>query len=426
VGAFIGSGGGLSLYQSEPAYQAAVQSTGTRTTPDVSLVADPVTGAWIADPFNLDPSNPFELVGGTSLSAPSWAALLALVDQGRLAAGQPTLGGGGPTETLQALYLLPQHDYNAITSGSNGYQANAGYNLVTGLGTPIANRLISDLIAYHGPGTTYSGATVAPLQDSSLTSTGGTGGGPINAINVFDSFTVTSAGVDYASTPMFRTVLNAVPDDALLTGSYQPAVNGPIIVTPPLTGLSHGAPIAFSIPAPTTVGPQSGPSSISPMTSAPAYSSASQALAKWGAVSSCVTPQRLQTIRLSGPTNSVVWNAPDLSRRSIGLNFRGDAPSEGHLARVEPAPLAAFSLSTCWDHALMAYLADGEATRGSVTLELNRAMNDGIEDRATSALDSLLMSGIAVALWGAREVRSRIGKPRSFRSNIKLLGLTKP
>ena len=78
VGAFIGSGGGISLYEPEPAYQQGVQSTGSRTTPDVSLVADPATGAWIADPYNLDPSNPFEVVGGTSLSAPAWAGLLAL------------------------------------------------------------------------------------------------------------------------------------------------------------------------------------------------------------------------------------------------------------------------------------------------------------------------------------------------------------
>ena len=49
AGAFIGSGGGISLYEPEPAYQQAVQSTGYRTTPDVSLVADPATGAWIAD-----------------------------------------------------------------------------------------------------------------------------------------------------------------------------------------------------------------------------------------------------------------------------------------------------------------------------------------------------------------------------------------
>ena len=91
AGAFIGSGGGISLYEPEPAYQQSVQSTGYRTTPDVSLFADPATGAWIADPYNLDPSNPFEVVGGTSLSAPAWAGLFALVNQGRAAAGESAL-----------------------------------------------------------------------------------------------------------------------------------------------------------------------------------------------------------------------------------------------------------------------------------------------------------------------------------------------
>jgi Bacterial Ig-like domain (group 3) len=88
AGAFIASGGGLSLYEPEPAYQQGVQSTSSRTTPDVSFDADPATGAWIADPYNLDPTNPFEVVGGTSLSAPAWAGLIALVNQGRAAAGE--------------------------------------------------------------------------------------------------------------------------------------------------------------------------------------------------------------------------------------------------------------------------------------------------------------------------------------------------
>src|SRR5208282_4837643 len=120
AGAFIGSGGGISLYEPEPAYQQGVQSTGYRTTPDVSLVADPATGAWIADPYNLDPSNPFEIVGGTSLSAPAWAGLVALVNQGRANSGESSLNSSSPTDTQQALYSLPQADYNTITSGSNG------------------------------------------------------------------------------------------------------------------------------------------------------------------------------------------------------------------------------------------------------------------------------------------------------------------
>ena len=117
AGATVGGGGGASLYESEPTYQLGVQSTGFRTTPDVSFVADPATGAWVADPYNLSGSNPFEIVGGTSLSAPSWAALIALADQGRAAAGESTLANAAdPTATQEALYSVPAGDYNSVTS----------------------------------------------------------------------------------------------------------------------------------------------------------------------------------------------------------------------------------------------------------------------------------------------------------------------
>ncbi len=196
AGTFIGSGGGISLYEPEPAYQLGVQATGMRTTPDVSLVADPATGAWIADPYNLDPSDPFEVVGGTSLSAPAWAGLVALVNQGRVAVGKSTLNGTSPTDTQQALYMLPQSDFNEISSGNNGYAAGAGYNLVTGLGTPVANLLVPDLVAYQRPGTSYSGSPVAALLDSSLVDTGSTSSGPIDVFSVFDSITVTNAALN--------------------------------------------------------------------------------------------------------------------------------------------------------------------------------------------------------------------------------------
>ena len=88
LGTFIGSGGGLSLYEPEPAYQQGVQSTGSRTTPDVSLRGrSRPPGPGSPTRTTCRPSNPFEVVGGTSLSAPAWAGLLALANQGRVAAG---------------------------------------------------------------------------------------------------------------------------------------------------------------------------------------------------------------------------------------------------------------------------------------------------------------------------------------------------
>ena len=64
VGTFIGSGGGLSLYEPEPAYQQGVQSTGSRTTPDVSFVADPATGA----------GSPIRTTSSTATPSRSWVA----------------------------------------------------------------------------------------------------------------------------------------------------------------------------------------------------------------------------------------------------------------------------------------------------------------------------------------------------------------
>ncbi|MGA7497695.1 MAG: SpaA isopeptide-forming pilin-related protein, partial [Isosphaeraceae bacterium] len=201
LGAAIGSGGGISQFESEPAYQQGVQSTGFRTTPDVSLVADPATGAWVADTYNLGTSNPFEVAGGTSLSAPAFAGLILLANEGRVASGEATLNSVTPTDTQQALYMLPQSDYNSIASGTNGYNANAGYNLVTGLGTPVANLMVPDLIAYHGPGTTYAGPTVSPLQDATLYSNWSNGGGTTNAFNVFSALTATGGGFSGVQSP---------------------------------------------------------------------------------------------------------------------------------------------------------------------------------------------------------------------------------
>ena len=207
-GVSIGSGGGISMYETEPSYQEGVQSTGSRTTPDVSMVADPATGAWVADPFNLSADNPFEVVGGTSLSTPAFAGLVALVDQGRVAAGEATLNGTSATETQQALYSLPQADYNSITTGYNGYTANAGYNLVTGLGTPVANLLVPDLIAYQGAGTSYAGPTVGPLQNATLSGTWDSGGGGTNNVfNVFSAITLGSNEFGQAQAPTAGTLL---------------------------------------------------------------------------------------------------------------------------------------------------------------------------------------------------------------------------
>jgi subtilase family serine protease len=143
------SGGGTSQYELEPAYQRTVQNTGKRTIPDVAFDAAPKTGVAVYDSYD-DPADPWYQVGGTSVGSPCWAGMIALADQIRAAKGRQSLDGA--TQTLPALYALPKRDFHDITQGSNGgFTAGAGYDEVTGLGSPIADLLVLDLAAYGLP-----------------------------------------------------------------------------------------------------------------------------------------------------------------------------------------------------------------------------------------------------------------------------------
>jgi hypothetical protein len=154
------STGGISTVEAAPAYQAGIQlylsaegypSSGYRAVPDVAYDADPNTGVPIYD-TNIGPSGipsplPWSTWGGTSISAPQWAGLIAIADQARVAAGEGTLDG--PSQLLPAIYHIAQTDPNAfqnISTGYNGYNAGPGYNLVNGLGTPNAQYLVPDLV----------------------------------------------------------------------------------------------------------------------------------------------------------------------------------------------------------------------------------------------------------------------------------------
>jgi hypothetical protein len=158
-----GSGGGISSFESEPSYQANAQHTGGRTNPDVSYNANPNTGFAF---FNsVDDGSGFvgwQVVGGTSAGAPQWAALVAIANQGRAAAGKSSLDGS--TGTLPMLYALYNNPtayaaaFNDVTVGRSSFflGAHVGYDGVTGLGSPKAAGVVSALV---GPVTTAAKTT---------------------------------------------------------------------------------------------------------------------------------------------------------------------------------------------------------------------------------------------------------------------------
>jgi hypothetical protein len=165
-----GSGGGISRVQTLPTYQKGVvtQTNGFRGAPDVALLADPDTGAAVYDSWD-SPGSPWAVVGGTSLATPMWAGIIAVANQGRAIAKLPALDG--LTQTLPTLYKMPAADFHDVAAGNNGYAAKAGYDLVTGRGSPVVNKLVADLIGVplYGPpaigavGTFTAAASIAAV-----------------------------------------------------------------------------------------------------------------------------------------------------------------------------------------------------------------------------------------------------------------------
>jgi subtilase family serine protease len=150
-------GGGPSQFEWEPSYQAGVQSSGARTIPDVAYDADPNTGFAIYD--SLDPyvtGGGWDVIGGTSDGTPQWAALLAIANQERAASGLPALHSA-----TADLYQLPIADFHDVTVGSNGFSAGPGYDLVTGRGTPYADRIVHALAS---PGISSVQASARPVE----------------------------------------------------------------------------------------------------------------------------------------------------------------------------------------------------------------------------------------------------------------------
>lgn len=109
------------------ATQGGIFNRAGRGYPDVSAVGDNVVIYNMGAPT---------LIGGTSASAPAFAAILTRINEQRLAANKTTIGFVNP-----ALYAHPEvlHDItvgNNSGCGTTGFAASKGWDPVTGLGTP--------------------------------------------------------------------------------------------------------------------------------------------------------------------------------------------------------------------------------------------------------------------------------------------------
>ena len=196
------TGGGISTVWPIPAYQlvqgypATTNNGGSgtmRNVPDISAVANPLTGVAVYSALN----GGWVTIGGTSVSAPIWAGFYSLVDNATEALGLGPAGFANPnlyTLSQDALVVYPLlHDVldggnGAPTDGSAiGFFAGYGYDNCTGLGSFAGANLLLNLVILP----TLAGTSAPPTPRDLSATTGST--------SVTATWTATKGATGYAA-----------------------------------------------------------------------------------------------------------------------------------------------------------------------------------------------------------------------------------
>lgn len=264
-------GGGASAFFSKPAWQtgAGVPNDSSRDVPDFSLTAAANHDGYMvctsgSSSSDLPCSNGFltssgqpNVFGGTSFVAPTFAGILALVEQ--KLGGTPNVGIGNVGPTLYGLanvanvfhdittgnisVLCTQGTPNCPNGGSIGYSAGAGYDQASGLGSIDVANLV------NGWSTAVPTSSVVGASNAVISTTSVTTSSQLCAVNTATlALTVTVAsGSAGAATYTGQPISSAVPTgtvqvlvDNVPVGSPQPLVNGVANITLSTATISSG------------------------------------------------------------------------------------------------------------------------------------------------------------------------------------------
>jgi len=252
------SSGGQSTIYAKPSWQVCVgvPATNARFVPDISLTAAGHDGYLVIQGHSGTASG-LSSVGGTSASSPSFAGLMALVNQ-------KTATSWGNANTK--FYTLANAQYASggtvifhdVTSGNNsvpgvtGFSCGTGYDAVTGVGTVDANSLVNNFNGAATPdfGISASPTSVSVAQGGSGTSTITTtvSGGFNNAISL------SASGAPAGTTVSFSPTSIAAPGSGSSTmtmsvGASTAAGTYSITVTGTGGTTSHSASVSLTVTA---------------------------------------------------------------------------------------------------------------------------------------------------------------------------------
>ena len=225
-------GGGASIFFSKPNWQtgSGVPNDSARDVPDLALNAASGHDAylfcsqgWCTNGFRNASSN-LDVIGGTSVGTPSFAGILALVQQkinSRIGNANPTIYGLSTVSGVFNDVVSGNNDSpctagtpNCPTGGSIGYTATPGYDLASGWGSIDAFNFVSKWSTATPTGTINSSLLTSITTVSTTTSlcanssgsmalsvsvangTSNSGGTPTGTVQFFvDNIAVTNGSV---------------------------------------------------------------------------------------------------------------------------------------------------------------------------------------------------------------------------------------
>ena len=351
--AWSGTGGGISAYTALPSYQSASNVPGMtgllrRNVADVAFNADPATGQYTAVMAQGSSTASWLSIGGTSLSTPQWAGLIAIANASRALQAKTALGLAhttlyGQIATVPGTFASSFAD---ITRGSNGTcsvcTARVGYDPLAGLGTPNVKSLLASLsgmptapVAPVVTGASISGMVGKPLSFTvsasaanplSYSMLGAPAGMSIAATGVV-SWAAPIAG-SYAVTMVARNTVSGLTGQAVynIVIAPQPA---PVVTAGAVAG-KVGTALAFTVSV-------TAPNPVSyTLTGAPAGMSISSAgLVSWaaplaGTYAVTVTAKDsktglsgkgIYTVAIAAPLPPVVTAASVTGKPGVALSF---------------------------------------------------------------------------------------------------------
>ena len=257
-GGLASTGGGVSTLYPKGSWQTGqgVPAGNARYVPDIAF-----SSSWTHDPYIVVMGGQLSASGGTSAASPVFGGVLALLNQYLVTNKlQATAGLGNANRNLYRLAQTSPSVFHDVTQGSNvvpcaagtpnctaslryGYNAGAGYDMTTGLGSLDVNNLV----------TLWAGTPTTPSAVSTtITGTASPATIPVNASAVLTATVRAASGTASPTGSVTFRFGNTVLGSANLSGSGGSATATLTVYGSQLTvgaasiGISYGGTTTFT------------------------------------------------------------------------------------------------------------------------------------------------------------------------------------